>query len=192
MREERETWSGERSCKVSAMASSSLMQSFLNPSRNWFAALHCKTISKRLRNYGTRVSLSSSSLSPRVSDTNTPIWSLRNRISRATIRRSVRSNGRYRHQGSAFSPPPRDRRRQAPAHQARHGSLHEARVLARRSAGFFFLSRLIVVQMKRQWYLVVLITCFGMAWKMFQIHLRWCRNCSFWLLESDYLGSDLR
>ncbi|KAJ8645133.1 hypothetical protein MRB53_006881 [Persea americana] len=33
----------------------SFIQSFLlNPSRNWFAAQHCKTLSKRLRKYGLR------------------------------------------------------------------------------------------------------------------------------------------
>ncbi|KAJ8643492.1 hypothetical protein MRB53_005240 [Persea americana] len=37
-----------------AASSSSLMQSLLNPSRNWFAAQHCKTLSKRLRKYGLR------------------------------------------------------------------------------------------------------------------------------------------
>ncbi|KAJ4959396.1 hypothetical protein NE237_026507 [Protea cynaroides] len=33
---------------------SSLLQSFLNPRKNWLAALHMKTISKRLRKYGLR------------------------------------------------------------------------------------------------------------------------------------------
>ncbi|KAF3778129.1 Cytochrome b-c1 complex subunit 7-1 [Nymphaea thermarum] len=30
------------------------LRSFLNPSRNWFAAQHCKAISKRLKKYGLR------------------------------------------------------------------------------------------------------------------------------------------
>ncbi|XP_010249976.1 PREDICTED: cytochrome b-c1 complex subunit 7-2-like [Nelumbo nucifera] len=33
---------------------SSLFQSFLNPSKNWFAAQHMKALSKRLRKYGLR------------------------------------------------------------------------------------------------------------------------------------------
>ncbi|OVA00507.1 Cytochrome b-c1 complex subunit 7 [Macleaya cordata] len=33
---------------------SSLLQSFINPSKNWFAAQHMKAISKRLRKYGLR------------------------------------------------------------------------------------------------------------------------------------------
>ncbi|KAG9456409.1 hypothetical protein H6P81_000917 [Aristolochia fimbriata] len=33
---------------------SSLMQFLVNPSRNWLAALHCKSLSKRLRKYGLR------------------------------------------------------------------------------------------------------------------------------------------
>nr|GMC74980.1 cytochrome B-C1 complex subunit 7-2 [Ipomoea batatas] len=36
------------------MASPSLMQSLLNPSKNWFAAQHMKAISNRLRKYGLR------------------------------------------------------------------------------------------------------------------------------------------
>ncbi|XP_058073755.1 cytochrome b-c1 complex subunit 7-2, mitochondrial-like [Magnolia sinica] len=32
----------------------SLLQSFLSPSRNWFARQHCKAISNRLRKYGLR------------------------------------------------------------------------------------------------------------------------------------------
>ncbi|XP_043702599.1 cytochrome b-c1 complex subunit 7-2, mitochondrial isoform X3 [Telopea speciosissima] len=33
---------------------SSLVQSLLNPRKNWFAALHMKTVSSRLRKYGLR------------------------------------------------------------------------------------------------------------------------------------------
>ncbi|XP_010254318.1 PREDICTED: cytochrome b-c1 complex subunit 7-2 [Nelumbo nucifera] len=33
---------------------SSMLQSFLNPSKNWFAAQHMKSLSKRLRKYGLR------------------------------------------------------------------------------------------------------------------------------------------
>ncbi|XP_042479780.1 cytochrome b-c1 complex subunit 7-2, mitochondrial-like [Macadamia integrifolia] len=33
---------------------SSLLQSFINPRKNWLAALHMKTLSKRLRKYGLR------------------------------------------------------------------------------------------------------------------------------------------
>ncbi|KAJ7978864.1 Cytochrome b-c1 complex subunit 7 [Quillaja saponaria] len=36
------------------MASSSWLQSFLNPNKNWLAAQHMKTISSRLRKYGLR------------------------------------------------------------------------------------------------------------------------------------------
>lgn len=31
----------------------SLLQSFLDPKKNWLAALHMKTLSRRLRNYGS-------------------------------------------------------------------------------------------------------------------------------------------
>ena len=36
------------------MASSSWLQSFLNPSKNWFAAQHKKAVAGRLRRYGLR------------------------------------------------------------------------------------------------------------------------------------------
>ncbi|KAK9268629.1 hypothetical protein L1049_000386 [Liquidambar formosana] len=36
------------------MASSSWLQWFVNPSKNWFAAQHMKSLSKRLRKYGLR------------------------------------------------------------------------------------------------------------------------------------------
>ncbi|OIW15068.1 hypothetical protein TanjilG_13995 [Lupinus angustifolius] len=32
----------------------SFLQSFIDPKKNWLAAIHMKTISKRLRNYGLR------------------------------------------------------------------------------------------------------------------------------------------
>ncbi|XP_057969129.1 cytochrome b-c1 complex subunit 7-2, mitochondrial-like [Malania oleifera] len=36
------------------MATPSWIQSFLSPSKNWFAAQHMKAVSKRLRKYGLR------------------------------------------------------------------------------------------------------------------------------------------
>ncbi|KAI3513777.1 hypothetical protein L1887_11930 [Cichorium endivia] len=36
------------------MASSQLVKAILNPKKNWFAALHKKTIANRLRKYGLR------------------------------------------------------------------------------------------------------------------------------------------
>lgn len=122
----------------SAMAISAFTRWLTNPSKNWFAAQHCKAVSKRLRKYGADLlpfgSLCSSLVLLIAMDADGADLILLFRW-RPSVRRPLRPDVWSGHQGGVGASASGGRGCQEPASQAGHGPLHEARVPSRGPSG---------------------------------------------------------